>query len=99
MAVCQVVIIFYVKYVCFISLAQSKKMENVMTEYISVEPDGSIRKLTASNLIDATEQYYKSCCSGELHLKIPFEQQPLLYRKNALKEVSDFFGGKQCNSQ
>ena len=75
------------------------KMENVMTAYISVEPDGSIRKLTASNLIDATEQYYKSCCSGELHLKIPFEQQPLLYRKNALKEVSDFFGGKQCNSQ
>ena len=78
------------------------KMENVMTAYISVEPDGSIRKLTASNLIDATEQYYKSCCSGELHLKIPFEQQPLLYRKNALKEVSDFFGGevgKQCSSQ
>ena len=94
MAVCQVATNSFARIVVYSSAWHNLKMENVMTQYISVEPDGSIKKLTANNLVDATEQYYKSGCSGALYLEIPFEKQPLLYRQGVLREVSDFFGGE-----
>lgn len=94
MAVCQVVTNSFAKVIVYSSAWHNLKMENVMTGYISVEPDGSIKKIKANTLAEATEQYYKDGCSGSLHLEIPFEKQPLLYRQGVLREVSDFFGGE-----
>lgn len=94
MAVCQVVTNSFAKVIVYSSAWHNLKMENVMTAYISVEPDGSIKKIKATTLAEATEQYYQNNCSGELHLKIPFEKQPLLYREGVIREVSDFFGGE-----
>ena len=72
-----------------------KKMENAMTTtYISVEPDGSVKTFMAKNLIDATEQYYKRGCCGEIHLKIPFERQPLIWRKTSWDMSKKLLGHK-----